>query len=77
MDNAVASFDGKVCSLGGGDGSSTYANSYVYDVAANTWTRIADLPLPVNGASAAVIDGLVYVFGGWGSTGSPSARAQV
>ena len=35
-----------------------------YDIPTDTWTTIADLPTPRKAASAAVVDGKVYVIGG-------------
>jgi N-acetylneuraminic acid mutarotase len=36
----------------------------VYDIAAGTWSRKADLPTPRNHAAVGVVDGKVYVVGG-------------
>ncbi len=37
----------------------------VYDTQTNTWQRVADMPTPRHGAKAAVVNGIVFVFGGW------------
>ncbi len=67
MDNAMASFGGKLYSVGGmntGGISSTTDASYVYDPRAQSWSPIAPLPVPLLGAGAAFIDGKMYVVGG-------------
>ena len=37
----------------------------VYDTQTNTWQRVADMPTPRHGAKAAVVNGTIFVFGGW------------
>ncbi len=37
----------------------------VYDTQINTWQRVADMPTPRHGAKAAVVNGTIFVFGGW------------
>ncbi|RKU20580.1 hypothetical protein C6500_08435 [Candidatus Poribacteria bacterium] len=39
----------------------------VYDPQTNTWQRGADMPTPRTNAKAAVVDGTIYVFGGYNS----------
>ncbi|KAK0644154.1 hypothetical protein B0T16DRAFT_438335 [Cercophora newfieldiana] len=46
---------------------------YIYDVTKDTWKKAASLPISVNHANAAVVDGKMYVLGGmtganWGGT---------
>ncbi|MYC77371.1 hypothetical protein F4X10_16530 [Candidatus Poribacteria bacterium] len=36
----------------------------VYDTQTNTWQRVADMPTPRTNAKAAVVNGMIYVFGG-------------
>lgn len=36
----------------------------VYDTQTNTWQRVADMPMPRHAAKAAVVKGIIYVFGG-------------
>ena len=38
----------------------------VYDPKTNTWERLADMPTPRTRAGAAVVDEIIYVFGGRG-----------
>ncbi|CAN5827733.1 kelch repeat-containing protein [soil metagenome] len=50
----------------------------IYDTASDTWSRGPDLPLPVNHAMAASLDGAFYVMGGYaGDTdlSAPTDRA--
>jgi N-acetylneuraminic acid mutarotase len=35
-----------------------------YSISTDTWTRVADLPLPLNHANAAVVNRKIYVLGG-------------
>lgn len=44
-----------------------YGSSIVemYDTQTNTWQRVADMPTPRHGAKAAVVNGTIFVFGGW------------
>ena len=64
--NAVAynASDGRVYSVGGG-WFKAYAESFVYDPAAQRWNSIARAPHPLMSSSAAFIDGTMYVVGGW------------
>jgi len=39
----------------------------VYDPQTNTWERSADMPTPRTNAKAAVVNGMIYVFGGYHS----------
>ena len=39
----------------------------VYDSQTNTWQRVADMPTPRTNAKAAVVNGTIYVFGGYNS----------
>ena len=39
----------------------------VYDTQTNTWQRAADMPTPRTNAKAAVVNGKIYVFGGYNS----------
>jgi N-acetylneuraminic acid mutarotase len=38
---------------------------YVYDPAADNWSRLRDVPASLLGPSAAVVDGRMYVIGGY------------
>ena len=39
----------------------------IYDTQTNTWQRGADMPTPRTNAKAAVVNGAIYVFGGYNS----------
>ncbi|GAB3933050.1 hypothetical protein GCM10027614_03290 [Micromonospora vulcania] len=73
MDNRVVSLDGKVYSIGGGDGSASTTKNFVYDPAALTWAPIADLPGARNAMTVGVLDGKIIATGGWAAAGPDSA----
>jgi hypothetical protein len=66
----------RVYVLGGfrADGG-TVATVEVFDTATGRWDHGPDLPVPVNHAMAAGVDGIVYLFGGYTPGGAPSAAA--
>ncbi|MBT3345719.1 MAG: hypothetical protein HN712_00530 [Gemmatimonadetes bacterium] len=57
-------YDGKIYAFGGGPG---YAVGWtrVYDPGTDTWTLKQDMRTPRNSWNALVIDGLIYLPGGW------------
>ena len=63
---AAAGRDGRIVVVGGyrADGG-TLSTVEIYDPATDRWERGPDLPLPVNHAMAAAVDGTVHVFGGY------------
>ncbi|MEH1168242.1 S8 family serine peptidase [Micromonospora sp. CPCC 205539] len=73
MDNRVVNLDGKVYSIGGGDGSASTAKNYVYDPVALTWTPIADLPGARNALTVGVLEGKIIATGGWAAAGPDGA----
>ena len=66
----IAALDGKIYVFGGQTGHDDAAvplkTSYVYDVAANTWTRKADMPSPISHIQESVVvyKSKIYAFGG-------------
>lgn len=44
------------------------SSAEMYDPGTNTWTRVADLPQPLNGASMDLLDGLPTIIGGYDDT---------
>jgi hypothetical protein len=62
---AAAAVGRRIWVLGGyaPDGA-TLARAEVYDTATDTWSRGPDLPVAVNHAMAATLDGVLYVAGG-------------
>ena len=69
MDNRVVTVDGKVYSIGGGDGSAATTKNFVYDPVAQSWSAIADLPGARNAMTVGVVDGTIVATGGWGESG--------
>ena len=64
-EDAAAAVGGRIWVLGGyGPDGATLATAEVYDTAAGTWARGPDLPVAVNHAMAATLDGALYVAGG-------------
>jgi N-acetylneuraminic acid mutarotase len=53
----------------------TVATVQVYDSRGHRWRQGPDLPMAVNHAMAATVDGAVHVFGGYTSDSKPSASA--
>jgi hypothetical protein len=63
---ATAILNGLIYTAGGAVGCGAYsAGLEVYDPASNTWTVKTSLPSPRHGATAAAINGKLYVTGGW------------
>jgi hypothetical protein len=71
---AAAAVGGRIWVLGGyaPDGA-TLATVEVYDTATDTWARGPDLPVAVNHAMAATLDGVLHIAGGNDGDG-PSAQ---
>ena len=61
---AMGSVNGQVYAAGGQLGSSVVATLEVYDPTTNTWTSKTSMPTARVYASAAVVNGLLYVIGG-------------
>ncbi|WP_250002974.1 S8 family serine peptidase [Actinoplanes sp. M2I2] len=68
MDNRVVSLDGKVYSIGGSSGETTYKSNFVYDPVAQAWSPIADLPEARSAMTVGVLDGQIIATGGWSET---------
>lgn len=67
---STAVVDDKIYIIGGSlvkNDKGPYGLSTVeaYDTQTNTWQKVADMPTPREAPKAAVIDGIVYVFGGF------------
>ena len=70
IDPAVSLVNGKIYVVGGTtDGTwplnHTSSAVEVYDPSTDTWVRQIDMPTPRVGPSAGVVDGKIYVIGGW------------
>jgi N-acetylneuraminic acid mutarotase len=62
---AAAAVGRRIWVLGGYDpGGATMATAEVYDTVGDSWSRGPDLPVAVNHAMAATLDGVLYVAGG-------------
>ena len=60
------------CRFGGTDGEFHYNDTWCYDTSTGTWsdlTCIGFVPLPREGHAAALVDDVMYVFGGRGVDG--------
>jgi hypothetical protein len=77
MDNATATIDGKVYSVGGVDGAAITAKAYVYDSGTQAWSAIANLGTAREAPQVAAYGGKLYVFGGWDSGGSQVAKTEI
>ncbi|MEH1125759.1 S8 family serine peptidase [Micromonospora sp. CPCC 206061] len=66
FDNAAATVDGKIYSVGGGSDTGRERSAYVYDPVAGSWRQLPDMPSARSKPSAAAVNGKLYVFGGWG-----------
>jgi N-acetylneuraminic acid mutarotase len=77
MDNAVATNDGKVYSVGGVDGSNVLASGAVFDAAAGAWSPIADMSVAREKPVSAFVDDKLYVVGGWDDNGVPSTVLEI
>ena len=71
-DFATAVVENKVYLIGGTlsknrEGPFGISTAEVYDTQTNTWRRVADMPTPRRLAKAAVVDGIIYIFGGYSS----------
>lgn len=62
--------DGKIYLIGGvkGPGAPDFprvAEVEVYDPATDTWKKMADMAIPRNGHSSSVVNGIIYIIGGY------------
>jgi len=64
---ALASVDKKIYAIGGHNADESYLDTVeVYDPASDTWTSLeTKLPICGTGCKAGVMDGKIYVIGGW------------
>ncbi len=64
--NAAVALDGKIYVVGGRTTSNQPSAAFeVYDPATDQWQQLPDYPLPVWRATAAAMDGKIFVFGGF------------
>ncbi|MBI1800280.1 MAG: hypothetical protein HYR71_01465 [Chloroflexi bacterium] len=74
---AVATADNLIYLIGGQEAGGVVNAVSVYDPAANQWSRKADKPTALQGNSAAMIGGRVYVPGGCDAQDQPSAVMEI
>ena len=74
---AVAALGGLVYAIGGDTSDGVTGIVEVYNPAVDTWTRKASKPRPVRNISAAVLDGRVYVPGGYDATDQAISLVEV
>ena len=77
MDNAVGTYDGKVYSAFGYNGSADSKDLYVLDPSVGSWSKLASAADTREAAAHGFIDGKFYAVGGWGSSGSPDTKLEV
>ncbi len=63
--SAVVAYDNQIYSIGGITEQGVYGGLDLFDPQTNTWTSLSGKPHPVFDARAAVINGLIYVPGGY------------
>ena len=66
---AVAVTGQRIVVVGGDGEQGVSGDVHIYDIATNTWRLGAPKPVAVSNAAAAVLDGLVYVPGGYTADG--------
>ncbi len=72
---AVAALDGKIYLMGGFTFLSVTRRVEVYDPLSDRWSEIAKLPVPLHHAGAGVVNGTLYIVGGFeGFSWSPSNK---
>jgi N-acetylneuraminic acid mutarotase len=62
--------DGKIYVVGGNNGTTPLAHTYVYDPATDSWTAKAPYPGNVGMPFTGVVNGIIYVAGGQGPNGA-------
>ncbi|MET9382394.1 carboxypeptidase regulatory-like domain-containing protein [Streptomyces sp. NPDC002928] len=78
MDNAAATIDGKVYSVGG-TGTAGGSKGYVYDPVSQSWSALPNMASARQAPQAATSGGKLYVFGGWSASASaePVATTEI
>ena len=61
---ATGVIGGQIYVVGGYNGNAPLAETQIYNPTTNTWTTGVALPTATNGASGAVVKGILYVIGG-------------
>ena len=80
---STAVVDGKIYLIGGflfeniNGGPLGLSTVEVYDTKNNSWQRLTDMPTPRLQAGAAVVDGKIYVIGGFSWIGIPGVDSKI
>jgi hypothetical protein len=64
------------CRFGGADSRYHYNDTWLFESSTRKWTELqctGDIPSPRDGHAAAVVDNVVYIFGGRGVDGAKLA----
>jgi N-acetylneuraminic acid mutarotase len=68
----VLSSDLVDCSFGGTDGSQWFNDTWFFDARSNAWVEVdcvGHIPSPREGHAGALVNDVLYIFGGRGSDG--------
>jgi N-acetylneuraminic acid mutarotase len=76
IDNVADGYDGKIYSGFGDDVFYTSNDLYVLDPAAGTWTQLASAADPRQAPGHGIIDGKLYVAGGWAPDGTADSKLE-
>jgi subtilisin family serine protease len=76
-DSLLVRAEGRLYNLGGQSATATGGQERVYDIATDTWSRIARMPVRVTKPAGGYIDGRIYVVGGWEYLGDAVGVTQV
>jgi uncharacterized repeat protein (TIGR03803 family) len=69
----TAAIGSKIYVVGGGTASGNIATNQIYNATSDSWSTGAPLPAATAGGSAAVVKGILYIFGGYSGTTSGTA----
>ncbi|MFK3980769.1 S8 family serine peptidase [Micromonospora sp. NPDC050397] len=77
MDNAVATRDGRVYSVGGSGAAGPVTDVFAYDTGGTGWQTLAPLPRARQKPAVGWLGDRLYVVGGWGTSGDPRFDVDV
>jgi N-acetylneuraminic acid mutarotase len=81
MDNVADAYEGKIYSGFGDAGLLSFGqasnNLYAMDPAAGTWNQLTSAADPREAPGHGIIDGKLYVAGGWTSEGPPDPKLEI
>ncbi len=76
-DNAVATYQGTVYSGFGFTGTADSKDLYAYSADSGAWTKLASAADTREAPAHGIVNGKLYVAGGWGASGSPDAKLEI